>query len=86
VNPGIFLSAAASGFLAVLLGAFGAHALKNSLTPADLSMWQTAVHYQMFHTSAWRVLGLMPAAGATRTLRLAGWCLGAGIALFSGSL
>lgn len=80
------MSAAASGFLTVLFGAFGAHALKNSLTPADLSIWQTAVHYQMFHTSALLVLGLMPAARATRTLRLAGWCLGAGIALFSGSL
>ena len=59
------MSAAASGFLTVLLGAFGAHALKNSLTPADLSIWQTAVHYQMFHTSALLVLGLMPAARAT---------------------
>ncbi len=80
------MSAAASGFLTALLGAFGAHALKNSVTPADLSIWQTAVHYQMFHTSALLVLGLMPAAQQTRTLRLAGWCLGTGIVLFSGSL
>jgi uncharacterized membrane protein YgdD (TMEM256/DUF423 family) len=80
------LSAAASGFLTVLFGAFGAHALKNSLAPADLSIWQTAVHYQMFHTSALLVLGLMPATQQTRTLRLAGWCLGTGIVLFSGSL
>lgn len=86
MNPGIFLSAAASGFLTVLLGAFSAHALKNSLTPADLSIWQTAVHYQMFHTVALLVLGLMPAARETRTLRLAGRCLGTGIVLFSGSL
>ena len=86
MNPGIFFTAAASGFLTVLLGAFGAHALKNSLTPAELSIWQTAVHYQMFHTSALLVLGLMPAARQTRTLHLAGWCLGAGILLFSGSL
>lgn len=86
MNTAIFLSAAASGFLTVLLGAFGAHALKNSLTPADLSIWQTAVHYQMFHTAALLVLGLMPAAHETRTFRLAGWCLGTGIVLFSGSL
>lgn len=86
VNPGIFLSAAVSGFLTVLLGAFGAHALKHSLTPAELSIWQTAVHYQMFHTAALLILGLMPAARQLRTLRLAGWCLNGGILLFSGSL
>jgi uncharacterized membrane protein YgdD (TMEM256/DUF423 family) len=80
------LSAAISGFVTVLLGAFGAHALKNSLTPAALAIWQTAVHYQMFHTSALLVLGLIPAARQPRTLHLAGWCLGAGILLFSGSL
>ncbi|MBK8133966.1 MAG: DUF423 domain-containing protein [Gammaproteobacteria bacterium] len=72
--------------LTVLFGAFGAHALKNSLTPADLSIWQTAVHYQMFHTVALLVLGLMPATQQARTPRLAGWCLGTGIVLFSGSL
>lgn len=86
MNPFIILSAALSGFLAVALGAFGAHALKATLAPADLAIWQTSVHYQMFHTAALLMIGLMPAAHHPRPLRLAAWSLGGGILLFSGSL
>jgi uncharacterized membrane protein YgdD (TMEM256/DUF423 family) len=86
VNPIVILSAAVSGFAAVALGAFGAHALKSTLAAPEFAVWQTAVHYQMFHTAALLALGLMPAAGETRALRLAAWCLGGGILIFSGSL
>ena len=41
--------AAFFAFTAVLLGAFGAHALKESLTPEQLLSFETAVRYQMFH-------------------------------------
>lgn len=37
------------GFLAIILGAFGAHVLKESLTPAQLLSFETAVRYQMYH-------------------------------------
>ncbi|MCK0130579.1 DUF423 domain-containing protein [Flavobacteriaceae bacterium F08102] len=37
------------GFLAVLLGAFGAHALKEVLSPERLQSFETAVRYQMYH-------------------------------------
>ncbi|WP_435261740.1 DUF423 domain-containing protein [Tenacibaculum sp. nBUS_03] len=37
------------GALAVVLGAFGAHALKNKLSPEALDSFETAVKYQMFH-------------------------------------
>ena len=37
------------GALAVVLGAFGAHALKNRLSPEALDSFETAVKYQMFH-------------------------------------
>jgi len=40
------------GFLAVALGAFGAHALKNSVSPEMIDVWKTAVQYQMFHVLA----------------------------------
>jgi uncharacterized membrane protein YgdD (TMEM256/DUF423 family) len=37
------------GLLAVILGAFGAHALKEILTPSQLLSFETAVRYQMYH-------------------------------------
>lgn len=86
VKPYVILFAAISGFLTVALGAFGAHALKAILAPPDLSIWQIAVHYQMFHTAALLALGLMPVEGETRALHLAAWSLGGGILVFSGSL
>ncbi len=38
------------GVSAVILGAFGAHALKETLTVAELKSFETAVRYQMYHT------------------------------------
>ncbi len=37
------------GMLTIILGAFGAHALKNKLTPEALQSFETAVRYQMYH-------------------------------------
>jgi len=75
------------GFLAVAAGAFGAHALRGRLTPADLEIFETAVRYQMYHALAillvaWGV-GRAPAAA---TFTVAGWCFAAGVLVFSGSL
>jgi uncharacterized membrane protein YgdD (TMEM256/DUF423 family) len=68
----------------VILGAFGAHALRNRLPPEMLEIYRTGVLYQMFHAVA-----LIAAAGICdrlrRPLRLA-WLFGGGIAIFSGSL
>ena len=79
--------AAISGFLAVALGAFGAHGLKDRL-PADLlAVWQTAVQYQFRHTLALLGVGILLAQGfSPRALTVSGWLFTAGIALFSGSL
>lgn len=78
------------GFLGVALGAFGAHALKESLGAKGLDIWQTAVLYQFVHSLALLATGLwqqLSPAGATPAgLNAAGWCFAAGIALFSGSL
>jgi len=68
--------------LAVLLGAFGAHALKSRIGADALGWWQTAVQYQMWHALAVLALGL---AGA-RWARPAGWLLAAGAMFFSLSL
>lgn len=81
------------GALAVLLGAFGAHALKDRLTPQDLAIFETAVRYQFYHALA--LLTVVPVerwasgqgqSGGNRWAGWAGWALLAGIVLFSGSL
>jgi uncharacterized membrane protein YgdD (TMEM256/DUF423 family) len=74
------LSAASS----VGLGAFGAHALKDTLAPDQLGVWNTAVHYQALHALALVAFGVV--AERWRTRALAAWCFLAGTALFSGSL
>ena len=78
---------AAFMFVAVALGAFGAHALKGRLTPDMTSVWQTAVQYHAWHALALLALGLLMLHFPERAgLGLAGWLFVAGIVLFSGSL
>lgn len=74
------------GFLAVALGAFGAHALKARLAPDLLAVWRTGVEYQMYHALALLLLGLLARQGATTALNAGGACFALGIVLFSGSL
>ncbi|GGE99833.1 DUF423 domain-containing protein [Flavobacterium limi] len=45
----IIITAAVFGMLAIILGAFGAHALKAILTPEQLISFETGVRYQMYH-------------------------------------
>ncbi|MGO4773439.1 DUF423 domain-containing protein [Flavobacterium sp. W22_SRS_FK3] len=45
----IIITAAVFGMLAIILGAFGAHALKAILTPEQLTSFETGVRYQMYH-------------------------------------
>lgn len=88
VQANLFITfASISGFLAVALGAFGAHGLKNRL-PADLlAVWHTAVQYQFWHTLALFGIGiLLNQAQPSKWLVLSGWLFTAGIVIFSGSL
>lgn len=76
-----------NAFLAVALGAFGAHGLKSKVTAELLSVWQTGVQYQMFHALGLVLLGiLLQLFPQAALLRPAGWLLFSGIVLFSGSL
>ena len=78
----LFRVAAAFCFLAVALGAFGAHTLKATLDAnGTRDVWNTAVLYHLAHAIALVVLALHPAS-----LRLASGLLTAGIVIFSGSL
>lgn len=45
------------GLLSIILGAFGAHALKKSFTPEQLASFETGVKYQMFHALVLLILG-----------------------------
>ena len=77
------------GFIAVALGAFGAHALKTVLDDYSAGIWDTAVQYQMFHAAAILIVGILmhPAIlGEVKQLKMAKNCLNAGIIFFSGSL
>jgi uncharacterized membrane protein YgdD (TMEM256/DUF423 family) len=67
---------------AVALGAFGAHALKGSLSAEALGWWQTGVQYQMWHGLA---LLALAAVGDAR-LKPPAILLAAGAMVFSGSL
>ncbi|MDM3870866.1 DUF423 domain-containing protein [Porticoccus sp. W117] len=78
--------AAASGFTAVALGAFGSHGLKQSFTAYQLDIWHTAVQYQMFHTLALLALAAMGHTLCRRMVAAAGWVFTAGIVVFCGSL
>ena len=78
--------AAVSGFASVALGAFGAHALKDSLDEYGKSVYETAVLYQMFHSSALLTVGILQNLSRRISLAPAGWLFCAGIVLFSGTL
>jgi uncharacterized membrane protein YgdD (TMEM256/DUF423 family) len=79
--------AAIGGFLAVALGAFGAHALRDRLDAYSLGVFETAVQYQFYHSLALLGVGilLLNAPGAT-LLRASAVLFCVGILIFSGSL
>jgi uncharacterized membrane protein YgdD (TMEM256/DUF423 family) len=72
-----------AGASAVLLGAFGAHALQGSLGARSLELWHTAVNYHAWHALA---LALAVGLGFGRSRRVAIAAFALGIVLFSGSL
>lgn len=73
--------------LVVLLGAFGAHGLKARLTTEMLAVYQTGVHYHLFHALGLLAVGLVAMQlPASAYLRWSGWLMLIGIILFSGSL
>lgn len=84
-SPFITLGAAFA-FLAVMFGAFGAHALKGSLSPHFLAIYHTATDYQMWHAIGLLLIGVLHQQRPSSLLRRAGWFMSAGIVIFSGSL
>jgi len=78
--------AALLGAAAVLLGAFGAHALRDTLDDRALAIWHTAVEYQFWHVLAAVAIALLARDRASTCLRIAAVAFIAGIVLFCGSL
>eukprot|EP00523_Entomoneis_sp_CCMP467_P010861 CAMPEP_0168730592 /NCGR_PEP_ID=MMETSP0724-20121128/6809_1 /TAXON_ID=265536 /ORGANISM="Amphiprora sp., Strain CCMP467" /LENGTH=134 /DNA_ID=CAMNT_0008777533 /DNA_START=38 /DNA_END=445 /DNA_ORIENTATION=+ len=76
------------GLTGVGLGALGAHALKDTLSarPGTLDSWRTAILYQIFHASALLGVAVLNAHKPQPRLETAGYLMGAGSVLFSGSI
>jgi uncharacterized membrane protein YgdD (TMEM256/DUF423 family) len=83
----IIILAGMNGFLAVSIGAFAAHMLRDRLSPELLNTFQTGVQYHMHHALALFAIGLlMLNFPASNLLRISAYLMIAGIVLFSGSL
>lgn len=83
------LSATIFAALAVVLGAMGAHALKEGgqMTDVQLNSWDTGAKYQMYHAFALIAVGLIAKVfGETKMLKAAMWLFIVGILFFSGSI
>ena len=85
MNKQIIITAAFFGLTAVILGAFGAHALKSSLTVIQLNNWRTGVEYQFYHALALLFLSTF-SKYRSRLIKIAFLSFSLGIVLFSGSL
>lgn len=72
--------------IAIMLGAFGAHALKQILGSEMLAVWQTAVQYHLIHGLALIAVGLLMPRIHGKHMQFAGIAFLTGIILFSGSL
>lgn len=76
-----------NAFIAVGLGAFGAHGLKAKLSPDMLEIFQTAVKYHLLHALGLILVGLIIHTISSSLLNIwAGWLIFIGIIIFSGSL
>lgn len=82
----VSLLGAVFAFLSVAAGAFGAHSLRAVLTADMLTVFETAVRYQMYHALALLIIGRMSEQAVNQKLRLASLCFVIGVVLFSGSL
>ena len=87
MHKNFLLVAAILGFLGVAFGAFGAHGLRERLSPEMMAVFEIGVRYQMYHVFALlAVAAAIAHFGRARLLLIAGWAFIAGVLIFSGSL
>ena len=86
MHRGFAAAGAASAALAVLAGAFGAHALRTRVPLDLLVVFETAARYQMYHALGLLAVALVAERVSHAGVRTAGWLFLAGTVCFSGSL
>ena len=89
-NPRWVVWGASLAAMAVVMGAFGAHAMEDYLLQFEngarrIDVWKTAAHYHIIHAIGLVLLGVMPTA-KPKQVNIAGWLLVVGILVFSGLL
>lgn len=85
MNKQIIITASLLGAIAVVAGAFGAHALKDVLTAKQLDTWHTAVQYNFYHVFALLFLSTF-GRFKNKMINVAYYMFTLGIVFFSGSL
>jgi uncharacterized membrane protein YgdD (TMEM256/DUF423 family) len=78
--------AALLGMLSVVLGAFGAHALRGHISDDAVNIFETAVRYQFYHVFALLAAGILYQSFPSKFVKWAGTAFIIGLILFSGSL
>ena len=86
MNKKILIKAGILGLIAVVFGAFGAHALKKILTPEYLESFQTGVRYQIIHAVVLLFLFLVIEKYQSKKMIIAAHLIFYGVLLFSGSI
>ena len=86
MNKSFLITAALLGAVSVMLGAFGAHALKSKLPADALEIFETSVRYQFYHVFALLAVGILAQYFPGSLISWSGRLFVAGIILFCGSL
>ncbi|HUS03561.1 MAG TPA: DUF423 domain-containing protein [Chitinophagaceae bacterium] len=86
MHKGFLKTAAILGLLSVALGAFAAHALKESISEQAVNIFETGVRYQFYHVFALLAAGILYKEFSNKFIRWAGILFITGILLFCGSL
>ena len=86
MNKTFLITAAIFGAISVMLGAFGAHALKNKMSADAFEIFETAIKYQFYHVFALLAAGILAQAFPGGFITWSGRFFIAGILIFSGSL
>ncbi len=85
MNKKIIATAAIFGSIAIIFGAFGAHALKKVLTELQLATFETGVRYQMYHALFLLFIALLPDL-TIKAKKIILILISTGIVFFSGSI
>lgn len=80
------LIGAVNAFLSVALGAFGAHALRDRLSPEMLTIFHTGVQYHQMHALALLLIAALASRYPGKLVAASGWLISIGIGFFAGSL